>query len=179
MEFEKRGAAVELRARGRLIEGHAAVFDSPAVIGGQFKEIIRRGAFAAALESNPDILGLVDHDPAKVLARTKSGTLRLSEDSRGLAFSLDVPATSLGCDLLEMVERGDVGGASFAFTPVDEQWTGDTRELRAVNLFEISVISGWPAYSTTDVQARSRSRAFRRRALARRYLETISLRRAA
>jgi uncharacterized protein len=51
-----------------------------------------------------------------VLARTRSGTLRLAEDSKGLAFDLDVPNTSFGRDVLELAERGDIGGASFAFT---------------------------------------------------------------
>lgn len=173
MTLEKRGAAVELRARGRLIEGHAAVFDSPAVIDGRFTETIRRGAFAAALAKQGDVLALQDHDAAKVLARTRSGTLRLHEDALGLAFSLDVPNTTLGRDLLEMIDRGDVGGMSFGFNVVDERWQGDMRELRAVNLHEISVVSSWPAYAATDVHARAAARPAERLSLARRYLSTL------
>ena len=47
-----------------------------------------------SLESSSDVLALVDHDPSRVLARTRSGNLRLAEDKRGLAFDLDVPDTS-------------------------------------------------------------------------------------
>lgn len=56
-----------------------------------------------------------------------------------------------------------------------EAWDGDRRELRAVELFEISVVSSWPAYEGTTVQARSRGLAFDAPALSlrRRYLETL------
>ena len=97
----ERRAALEVRAAGRRLEGYAAVFDSEAPIGA-FRESIRPGAFRAALATGKDVLALVDHDPARLLGRTGSGTLRLSEDSRGLAFELDVPDTQLGRDILAL-----------------------------------------------------------------------------
>ena len=53
--------------------------------------------------------------------------------------------------------RGDLGGMSFGFTVPKggDAWFGDRRELRAINLFEISVVSAWPAYSGTVVAARA------------------------
>ncbi len=152
---ERRALAVEIRAKGRKLEGYAATFNNTATIGGRFVETIARGAFAATLRSQGDILALVDHDPGRVLARTRSGTLRLSEDSKGLAFTLDVPDTSHGRDVLALAERGDLGGMSFGFTAVDEHRDGDRRELRAVELHEISVVLAWPAYDGTVIQARS------------------------
>ncbi|WP_186397671.1 HK97 family phage prohead protease [Stappia sp. TSB10GB4] len=152
---ERRALAVEIRARGRKLEGYAATFDNPASIGGRFVETIARGAFAATIRGRGDVLALVDHDPGRVLARTRSGTLRLAEDSRGLAFDLDVPDTTHGRDVLALAERGDLGGMSFGFTAVDEHRDGDHRELRAVDLHEISVVLAWPAYDGTVIQARS------------------------
>lgn len=158
VEFERR-AAVEVRAvAGRRLEGYAALFDTPARIGGQFTETIRAGAFRASLlDPHRDVLALVDHDPGRLLARTSSGTLRIAEDGKGLAFALDVPDTSLGRDLLVLAERGDLGGMSFGFKMRDEAWPApDRRELRAVELFEISVIHSHPAYSQANVAARAR-----------------------
>lgn len=155
MTTERRTLAIEVRAKGRKLEGYAATFNNPANIGGRFIETIKAGAFAGTLRANRDILALVDHDPGRVLARTKSGTLRLSEDSKGLAFSLDVPDTSAGRDVLALAERGDLGGMSFGFTAVDDHQAGDRRELRAVELHEISIVQAWPAYDGTFVQARS------------------------
>lgn len=167
-------AAAELRAAGRRLEGHAAVFNSPAPIGA-FTETIRAGAFRASLATpGRDVLALVDHDPGRLLARTSSGTLRLQEDGKGLAFSLDVPDTQLGHDVLALAQRGDLGGCSFGFRVQDEAWpAADRRELRAVELVEISIVHAWPAYAQTTVQARARSRAGDAVRARRRFLELL------
>lgn len=153
----ERRASVELRAKGRRLEGYAAVFGQDTRIS-DFTEVILPGAFTSSLTEGRDILALVDHNPRQVLARTKSGTLRLAEDSRGLHFDLDAPDTSAGRDILTLAERGDIGGASFAFSIPSggERWNADRRELRSVNLHEISIVSAWPAYEQTSVSARGR-----------------------
>jgi HK97 family phage prohead protease len=152
----ERRTGIELRAVGRKLEGYAAVFNQETRVA-DFREIIRPGAFSNTIKKGRDILALSDHDAAKVLARTKSGTLRLAEDSRGLHFDLDLPDTTAGRDVLALAERGDIGGASFGFkVPKDgETRSGDLRELRAIDLFEISIVSSWPAYDGTIVNARS------------------------
>lgn len=172
LAIERRGIAVELRAAGRRLEGYAATFGTPAKIGG-FTETITRGAFSASLERSGDVLALVDHDQTRLLARTKSGTLTLSEDDKGLAFSLDVPETQAGRDILALAERGDLGGMSFGFRVPKggERWQGRRRELRQIDLLEISVVSAWPAYSGTSIDARSRVPP--RLSAARRFLETV------
>jgi HK97 family phage prohead protease len=162
--------AAEVRAAGRRLEGLAAVFDQEADLSG-FREVIRRGAFRRSLKSG-DVLALVDHDRSKLLARTRSGTLRLEEDARGLVFSIDLPDTQPGRDVLALAERGDLGGMSFGFTVPKggETFDGDTRELIDIDLREISIVSAWPAYEGTSVSARSK-----RPRLARleRFLETV------
>lgn len=158
MTVERRALLAELRAvAGRRLTGYAATFGTPAKIG-TFTESIRAGAFANTLRKpGADVLALVDHDASRLLARTASGTLRLSEDARGLAFDLDLPDTQLGRDILALAERGDLGGMSFGFRALDEAWpTRDTRELRAVDLIEISVVQAFPAYGQTSIAARAR-----------------------
>lgn len=168
--------ALEFRVKGRLLEGYAAVFGQNAEIGG-FTERIARGAFSKSLTSRADILGLVDHDAGRILARTRSGTLRLKEDGFGLAFEIDVPDTTLGNDVLALAKRGDLGGMSFGFRAAQngETWVGKMRELRSVDLVEVSVVGSFPAYSGTTVQARARSGpdAAARRALARLRMELL------
>ena len=58
--------------------------------------------------------------------------------------------------MLALAERGDLGGHSFAFIPMDERWDGERRKLASVDLHEISVVQRWPAYEGTIVQARAR-----------------------
>jgi len=175
MNIEKRFQTAELRAKGRRLEGYAALFGTEAQIGGGMVETIAPGAFANTLTERADILALVDHDPARVLARTKSGTLRLSEDTRGLAFDLDVPDTQAGRDLLALAERGDLAGMSFGFTARDESLDGNRRELRAVDLFEVSVVAAFPAYDGTVINARAKAGDFSAREHAARTLQIMEL----
>lgn len=175
MTFEKRFQTLELRAKGRRLEGYAALFGIEARIGGDMIETIAPGAFTQTLNERADILALVDHDPTRVLARTRSGTLQLSEDTRGLAFEMDVPNTQAGKDVLTLAERGDLGGMSFGFTARDEQMDDDHRELRAVDLYEISVVAAFPAYDGTVINARSKRGAFPALSRAQRTLQILEL----
>jgi HK97 family phage prohead protease len=134
--MEKRFYATEVRAKKdgnkRTITGYAArynVLSSPLQTGdgSTFRERIASGAFKRILATNPDTVCTFNHDMNKVLGRTTSGTLRLKEDSRGLAFECDVPDTQAGSDTYESVSRGDINACSFAFT-VDDARMCDYRE---------------------------------------------------
>lgn len=156
--LERRAMASEVRASGRKLVGYAAVFNTPTSIM-DFVETIAPGAFAATLADQHDVLGLVDHDSGRLLGRTRSRTLRLAEDGKGLSFEIEIPETSLGRDVLALAERGDLGGASFAFSVRREQWNAERRTLLEVVLHEVSVVHAWPAYPTTSVAARNREAA--------------------
>ena len=152
-QIERRVAELEMRASGNALEGYAAVFDGRTTIA-DFEEVIARGAFTASLGRN-DILGLVDHDPTKLLARTRNGSLKLAEDSKGLHFEINLPDTSLARDIRALASAGSIGGGSIGFNAERETWSGKVRTLHAIDLREISVVSAWPAYPQTSVMARS------------------------
>ncbi len=143
-----------VQAEGRTLRGLAIPYDVETRINGG-TESIRAGAVTASLAGR-DILALVDHDAGKVLGRTRSGTLRLVEEARGVSFEIDLPDTTAARDVLALVERGDAGGMSFGFTTPKggDEWRGTHRELRAIHLHEISVITSHPAYTSTTVEAR-------------------------
>jgi HK97 family phage prohead protease len=148
---------MEVRTSGRRLVGLAATYWTVASIGQRAKEQIAQGAFAGSLADGNDILALVDHDPTKVIGRTRPNTLRLSQDSRGLAFEIDLPETSAANDVLALAARGDLGGMSFGFIvpPGGETWQGELRTLHKIDLREISVVSAWPAYDGTEVSLRA------------------------
>jgi HK97 family phage prohead protease len=158
--IEKRGGTlgVEARADGekRTLVGHAAVFNSDADIGGYWVERIEPGAFTKSLSN--DVRALINHDTGRVIGRTKSGTLRLSEDDRGLAFEVDIPNTSDGNDLWELVSRGDISGVSFGFSVTNQSWDESVepavRTIKQVELYEISPCA-FPAYDDTTIGKRS------------------------
>ena len=159
--LERRSMQVrEFRADddGKIV-GYASVFDEETDIGGMFREVVRPGAFARAIKEKQDVRALFNHDQNYVLGRTKSGTLKLEEDKRGLWIEVKPPKTQFAADLMESMNRGDVDSMSFAFVATEETWTerkGDAtlRELKDVDLFDISAVT-YPAYEGTSVGLRS------------------------
>jgi hypothetical protein len=182
----ERRAAIELRVDGkkksRRLVGYAAVFNKASADLGGFTEIVAPGAFTRTLASGADPLALVAHMPALVLGRRSAGTLALAQDQHGLIFDIKMPDTTAARDLVESVGRGDIRGASFAFsTPAGgDKWAVGSdgnvvRTLLDVDLAEIT-ICGSPAYADTSVALRSLqlfTRPIRLRAV-RRFLETTT-----
>ncbi len=138
-----------------VLSGLAAVFDQPTTRQDDYAgtETIARTAFDGLLEA--DVIAVVNHDPAMLLGRTASKTLRLQVTDEGLAFELDLPDTSLGRDVRALVQRGDLSGMSFSATvgQVDRGKGGVTHsQFKA--LHDVSVVT-MPAYLGTSVVARS------------------------
>jgi HK97 family phage prohead protease len=133
--------------------GYAAVFDSPSEPL-PFIETIAPGAFKRSLNSGREVRMFINHNSDQVLASTRSGTLQLIEDERGLYVEAELPPTTYGRDLSVMMQRGDVHSMSFGFSvPTGgDSWSddGQSRELREVILHEVSVVTGFPAYPATN-----------------------------
>jgi len=117
-------------------------------------ERIMPGAFDRTLKDRPDVLLLFNHNSDLPLARSPR-TLRLWTDRRGLHYRFDAPDSPNGDNVVEAVRRGDVSGASFGFTVIDEIVRMENeltiRELHEIALTEISLTS-FPAYKKTSAQ---------------------------
>lgn len=144
---------------GDTLAGHAAVFGQTAQIRGGY-EAVAPEAFDAVLKRGDDVVALRDHDPALLLGRLSSGTLRVRTDDVGLAFEVDLPDTAYARDVRELVRRGDLRGASFGFVPGTDVLghAPDGKQLRThtsvARLLDVSVVA-LPAYEGTDVVLRS------------------------
>jgi HK97 family phage prohead protease len=156
---------------GRMeFEGHAAVFEkrSKPLGGDTFTEDIRRGAFRKAIPSS-DVRFLLNHDENQPLARSSvrsgPGSLRLSEDTKGLAVDAEWPNTTLARDLAELVDSGVVNEMSFAWPrgAVVDQWApardGERHARRSIVEFkalrDVSLVT-FPAYpDANDAAMRS------------------------
>ncbi|MFZ9883996.1 MAG: HK97 family phage prohead protease [Ilumatobacteraceae bacterium] len=143
---------------GMSFTGYAAVFNSDSEPL-PFIERIAPGAFKKSLKGRNTIKMYMNHDSSMLLASTRSKTLRLEEDSKGLLVNADLPDTTVGRDLSVLMKRGDVDSMSFGFSvPAGgDKWSDDgmTRELRQVRLHEVSVVTGFPAYKATSASVRS------------------------
>lgn len=134
------------------VVGHASVYNTMSEDLGGFREIIAPGAFDDVLEN--DVRALINHDGNLILARTTSGTLKLSTDEKGLKYEFDMPETSYGKDLAISMKRGDVTQSSFAFTVENDNWeTKDGMDVRTITkvkrLFDVSPVT-YPAYPDAD-----------------------------
>ena len=161
----------------RIVTGYAAVFNSRTLLWEGLEEVISPGAFSKAL-SNSDVRCLFDHDWGKVLGRTKSGTLRLEEDERGLKFEVELPNTTDANNLIESMSRGDIDQCSFGFIPTEETWDYTTdpvlRTVNEVELFEVSIVS-LPAYEDTEATlARSKQEIQQDIAARKKMIQTIN-----
>jgi HK97 family phage prohead protease len=157
---EKRIAYTTLDLRqadnGTTLYGYAAVFDSPSEPM-PFVEYVKRGAFSKTIKDGADVRLLIDHEGVP-LARTKSGTLRLNEDERGLAVAADLdPMNPDAARIISAMKRGDLSQMSFAFRTIKDSWSDDrsVRELREVQLYDVSVVT-FPAYEQTVAEIRGR-----------------------
>lgn len=147
---------LEMRAatEGNTLVGYAAVFDSPSEPM-PFREFVRRGAFTKTLKDGADVRLLIDHEGVP-LARTKSGTLQLIEDERGLRVEAELdPTNPDAARIMSALRRGDLSQMSFAFRVVKDSWNKErtVRELREVQLYDVSVVT-FPAYEATVAELR-------------------------
>jgi len=131
-------------------EGYGAVFDAPFQMydswGDEYREVVRPGAFTRTL-ANPDLYVpfLIGHNDKGIpLAQTANGTMKLSQDSKGLHVlaTMDGRRSDVR-DLAYAVERGDMDQMSIAFVTMGQQWSPDweQRDMLDLELHEGDVSS--------------------------------------
>jgi len=168
--LEVRMAEREIRALSQPVEvraddngvirvaGYAAIFGEETNIAGMFTETIERGAFKSAIERGDDVVFLINHEGLP-LARTRSGTLKLSEDERGLYMETELdPEDPDVRSIVPKMKRGDLDKMSFAFVPTQQSWDENgaipKRTIQDVELFDVAIVTT-PAYAGTEIGLRS------------------------
>ena len=162
MNYERRTAneGVELREEDDKITavGYAAVFNSTSQNLGGFVERVAPNAFRKTLQE-ADVRALFNHEPDGLLGRTSNGTLRLMEDDYGLRYEVDLPNTTLGRDVAELLRRGDLSGSSFGFRMIGDTWdsTDDGFPLRTLTEIALRDVGPvvFPAYLAAEASLRS------------------------
>ena len=141
-----------------IVEGYAAVFESPTVLYSDsnvdYLEVVDRDAFANAQMT--DVVMNYNHQ-GKPVARTKNGTLTLATDESGLRIRADLSGTEEGRRLYEEIKGGYIDKMSFAFTVSEDSYDSDThmrRILRIERLYDVAAVD-IPAYDATSISARS------------------------
>lgn len=109
--------------------GYAAVFGRPDKGG----DIIRKGAFAAALQRASEVPLLWQHKAGAVIGRIE----HLSEDERGLRVIAAVGDARAS----RLLEARKVDGLSFGYRVREAKSAGAHRELVELDLVEVSLVA--------------------------------------
>jgi HK97 family phage prohead protease len=106
---------VDADSDGSNFTGYASVFEEETDLG-EFVESVARGAFRKVLATSTNVPMLFDHNAQlPPLATTRAGTLRLSEDSKGLRVEAKLGNHFVAEAVREMVRRDEIAGMSFGF----------------------------------------------------------------
>ena len=174
LRYSDKPLGVEERDDKRYLVGYAGVYyreGNPDTQFQMYEDIVERimpGAFEAMARED-DVRGVVNHDPSKLLARSRAGqgTMKLTADEIGLRYEMELGDSQVANETVRSIQRGDLSGSSFAFTLKprgDVNW----REEGGVSIREITNLTGhdvgpvtYPAYLATSADVRSSVRAER------------------
>ena len=121
------------REKGVRFAGYAAVFDR----GDRGGDVVRPGAFAASLKTRGEVPLLWQHRAGVVI-----GTIEhLSEDARGLRVIGRLSGGSDARRVADLLGNGSIDGLSFGYRVRETATCGSLRELREVELIEVSVVA--------------------------------------
>lgn len=161
---EQRSAAnLPTLTSGRNVSGYAVVFNQKSnnlgTESSPWFEVVLPNSLPPL--NTQDCRALLNHEPSKILARSKfgKGTLSLSIDSRGLKYSFVAPNSTVGNDLIESLKRQDIDQSSFGFIVEKDNWImQDGVKVRQIvkikSLLDISPVV-FAAYSASTSQVRS------------------------
>ncbi len=154
-QFEFRANPDSASGPSFRFEGYAATFEEPFQMwdawGDEYDEVLSAASCTRTLGNNADVQFLVGHNEAGLpMARTRSGTMSLSADTRGLltlAPNLDGRNPQV-LQLASAMDRGDVDEMSIGFIATAQRWSDDwmTRRVNEISLHrgDVSIVC-WAA----------------------------------
>lgn len=162
--------SLEMRAVGEpdemVVEGYAAVFDEPYLLGSdgpyKFYEVIARNALNQADQS--DVVMRYDHE-GRVFARNSNSTLMLTIDDHGYKVRGLLGGTDLGRQIYQEISGGYTTRMSWAFKVakdkreiIKDEESGEVTFTRTIlevsKVYDVAPVA-IPANDATEISARS------------------------
>lgn len=143
-----------------IFDGLAAVFDETTDLG-EFTEEVRHGTYRKIIASGVNVPLVHEHDPGQLMGTTKSGRVRLAEETKGLRVQANVAITDLSLRIKSLVESGDITGMSHGFIAGRENCDWNMSRSKPHRVIKglkalLDVCTTWdPAYASTEAQFRS------------------------
>jgi len=128
------GDLIDADEKAGIVKGYGSVFGNVDSDG----DIINRGAYKKTIEENGNrVKYLYQHDMDKPLGKI----VKLGEDDKGLYFEAEIPKTTLGKDVIELMKAGVITENSVGILPIQKDNSGEYRQLNEVKLYEISAVT--------------------------------------
>lgn len=137
------------------ISGLAVPYGQLSADLGGYRERCLPGAFSDSLRGDTELRADVEHDPRKILAKTRKGTLGFHEDQRGVWATITIPDTPRGRETVEEVRAGTLDGMSITFRRkgVQDRFVSDPggpiREIKRAEMRSVTLTS-MAAYPQTN-----------------------------
>ena len=131
----KQGQISDIDENLGIVKGYGSVFGNV----DSDKDIIEKGAYARTIKNNGKrIKYLYQHDITKPIGKMRE----LEEDSYGLKFIAEIPKTTFGEEVLELMKYGVIDENSVGIMPVKKDFKEDgVRVISEAKLFEISAVT--------------------------------------
>lgn len=120
--------------KNSLVKGYGSYFGNKDADN----DVIAKGAYQKTIKENGSrVKYLYQHNMMQPIGKMNE----LYEDDKGLVFVAEIPKTSLGKDVIELMKAGIITENSVGILPIVKENKGDYRELKEVKLFEISAVT--------------------------------------
>lgn len=128
------GEIADIDEKMGIVKGYGSYFGNK----DSDNDVIAKGAYQKTIKENGErVRYLYQHNMSQPIGKMKE----LYEDEKGLMFVAEIPKTSLGMDVLELIKGGVITENSVGILPIQKQMKDDYREITEVKLYEISAVT--------------------------------------
>ena len=131
----KQGEISDIDENLGIVKGYGSIFGNV----DSDNDIIDKGAYRRTFKNNGKrVKYIYQHDITKPIGKMRE----LYEDDKGLGFVAEVPKTTFGNEVLELMKYGVIDENSVGIMPVKKDFNDDgVRVIKEVKLFEISAVT--------------------------------------
>ena len=132
----KQGQISDIDENLGIVKGYGSVFGNK----DSDNDVIEKGAYRRTIKNNGSrVKYLYQHDITKPIGKMKE----LYEDEKGLVFVAEVPKTTFGNEVLELMKYGVIDENSVGIMPVKKDYDEDgVRVIKEAKLYEILEVKG-------------------------------------
>ena len=131
----KQGELKDIDEKLGIVSGYGSIFGNLDADN----DIIQKGAYTRTIKNNGNrVKYLYQHDISKPIGKMRE----LFEDEKGLGFVAEIPKTTFGTEVLELMKYNVIEENSVGILPIKKEFNDDgVRMIEEVKMFEISAVT--------------------------------------